>query len=161
MALIIAVVAGAGFWARSRDVRPGAPTSDAPAIAYTLSPADGIALYSVHGPPLALSPDGRYIVYVGATVNRPTQLWLRSLYSQGEQALPGTDGASTPFWSSDSQWIGFFAANSLKKVRISSGLTQVIATNVQSKGGAAWNADDVILFQAWPGGLSRVSAQGG
>ena len=161
MALVIAAIAGAGFWARSRDVRPGAPTSNAPAIGYTLAPADGIAFDSVHGPPLALSPDGRYIVYVGTRANGPTQLWLRSLYSQGEHVLPGTDGASTPFWSSDSQWIGFFAANSLKKVRISSGLTQVIATNVQNKGGATWNADDVIVFQAWPSGLSRVSAQGG
>ena len=161
MALVIVAIAGAGFWARSRDVRPGVPTRDAPAIAYSLFPADGITLYSVHGPPLALSPDGRFIVYVGAKADGPTQLWLRSLYSQGVQALPGTDGAHTPFWSSDSQWIGFFAANSLKKVRISSGLTQVIATNVQNKGGAAWNADDVILFQAWPVGLSRVSGQGG
>ena len=160
MALVIATIASAGFWERSRDVGPGAPTRDAPAIGYTLFPADGIALYSVHGPPLALSPDGRYIVYVGAKADGPTQLWLRSLYSQGEQALPGTDGANTPFWSSDSQWIGFFAANSLKKVRISTGLTQVVATNVRNNG-AAWNADDVIVFQAWPGGLSRVSAQGG
>jgi Tol biopolymer transport system component len=161
MALVVAAIAGAGFWAQSRDVRPGAPTGEAPAIGYTLFPPDGIALYSVHGPPLALSPDGRYIVYVGARADGPTQLWLRSLYSQREQALPGTDGANTPFWSSDSQWIGFAAANSLKKVRISNGLTQVIATNVQNKGGAAWNADDVIVFQAWPGGSSRVSAQGG
>ncbi|HEU4691821.1 MAG TPA: protein kinase, partial [Vicinamibacterales bacterium] len=103
MALLIAAVAGAGFWAWSRDVRPGVATPDAPAIGYSLFPADGVALYSVHGPPLALSPDGRYIVYVGARADGPAQLWLRSLYSQGEQALPGTDRASTPFWSSDSQ----------------------------------------------------------
>jgi Tol biopolymer transport system component len=160
MALVIATVAAAGFWAQSRDVRPSAPTAEAPAIGYTLLPANGTALSSVYGPPLSLSPDGRYIVYVGAKTGGPTQLWLRSLYSQGEQALPGTDGANTPFWSSDSQWIGFFAANSLKKVRIS-GLTQVIATNVQNRGGATWNGDDVIVFQAYPGGLSRVSAQGG
>jgi serine/threonine protein kinase/Tol biopolymer transport system component len=161
MAIVIASVAGAGFWAQSRNVRLSAPTTEAPAVRYTVFPADGITLYSVHGPPLALSPDGRSIVYVGATADGPPQLWLRSLYSQREQALPGTDGANTPFWSSDSQWIGFFAANSLKKVRISSGLTQVVATNVQNRGGATWNAADVILFQAWPGGLSRVSAQGG
>ncbi len=161
VALVVAAIAGAGFWARSRDVGPDAPPADAPAIGYPLFPADDIALSSVYGSPLALSPDGRYIVYAGAKADGPIQLWLRSLYSQREQALPGTDGASTPFWSSDSQWIGFFAANSLKKVRISSGLTQVIATNVRNKGGAAWNADDVIVFQAWPGSLSRVFAHGG
>jgi len=161
MAFVIATIAGAGLWTRSRDVGPRAQTTDAPAIGYTLAPADGVALYSIHAASLALSPDGRYIVYVGARANGPTQLWLRSLYSQDEHALPGTDGASAPFWSSDSQWIGFFAAKSLKKVRISSGLTQVIATNVQNEGGAAWNANGVIVFQDWPIGLSRVSAQGG
>jgi hypothetical protein len=42
------------------------------------------------------------------------QLWLHSLYSELDQPMPGTEGASTPFWSTDSQWIGFFGGNSLK-----------------------------------------------
>ena len=76
--------------------------------------------------------------------------------------LPGTEGAKTPFWSSDSQWIGFFAANSLKKVRVSSGLAQVIATNVHDQ---RWRRVECRrrdrLSAHSPGGLSRVSGQGG
>ena len=160
-AALVACVAVTVFWAGNRDARPRDPTAGTPPIRYTLSPAEGMAIYSGYGLPFALSPDGRQIVYASARVDGTEQLWLRSLYSQLEQPIPGTEGANTPFWSPDSQWIGFFAANSLKKVRVSSGLTQVVATNVQTKGGAAWNADDVIIFMKGPGGLSRVSASGG
>jgi eukaryotic-like serine/threonine-protein kinase len=50
----------------------------------------------------------------------------------------------------------------LKKIRVSSGLAQVVIGNVPCCGGATWNADDVIVFPAAVGGgLVRVSAQGG
>jgi serine/threonine protein kinase len=160
-AALLACVAVTVFWAGNRDARPRDPTPGTPPIRYTLSPAEGMAIYSGFGLPFALSPDGRQIVYSSARADGTEQLWLRSLYSQLEQPIPGTEGANTPFWSPDSQWIGFFAANSLKKVRVSSGLTQVVATNVETRGGAAWNADDVIVFTKGPGGLSRVSAHGG
>ena len=156
----VACVAATLFWARSRESATGGVTAGPP-IRYTLAPAEGTTLSSAAGVPFALSPDGRQIVYSAIKADGSEQLWLRSLYSQLEQPLPGTEGANTPFWSPDSQWIGFFAANNLKKIRVLNGLTQVIATNVQTKGGAAWSAHDVIVFTTGPGGLSRVSAQGG
>jgi serine/threonine protein kinase/Tol biopolymer transport system component len=160
-AALLACAAIAFVWARTRDGRPVDLNSAAPPIRYTIFPPDGTALYSGYGLPFALSPDGRQIVYATARADGTEQLWLRSLYSQLEQAMPGTEGANTPFWSPDGEWIGFFAANSLKKVRVSSGLTQVVAANVQTKGGATWNADDVIVFMTGPGGLLRVAARGG
>ena len=161
-AIVVASVVGTWLWARGRDVRPLTPVHGTTAIRYALSPADGTAFFSGYDLPFALSPDGRHIVYVAVKADATKQLWLHSLYSALEQPIPGTEGASSPFWSPDSQWIGFFAANSLKKVRISSGLVQIVARNVTTYGGAAWNADDVIIFPPTrPGGLSRVSARGG
>jgi Tol biopolymer transport system component len=158
--VIVACVTATFIFTRSRDVRPGDSTA-APPIRFTLFPAEGAVLYAGAGLPFALSPDGRQIVYAAVKADGSEQLWLRSLYSQLEHALPGTEGANTPFWSADGQWIGFFAANSLKKIRVSSGLVQVIAANVVTKGGAAWSIHDVIVFTTGPGGLSKVSAQGG
>jgi Tol biopolymer transport system component/tRNA A-37 threonylcarbamoyl transferase component Bud32 len=158
---IVACLAVAFFWARSREARPTDPGLAAPPIRYTLAPAAGTTLYSGYGLPFAVSPDGRQIVYASARADGTEQLWLRSLYSQVEQPVPGTEGANSPFWSPDSEWIGFFAANSLKKVRVSSGLTQVVAANVQTRGGATWSREDVIVFSAGPAGLSRVPARGG
>ena len=162
MALVIAVIAGAGFWARSRECpsqrADGGGTRDqlhaVPSRRHRALFRPRSAVGAVPGRPLhrVCGRQGR---------RADTTVASLAVLRSANDALPGTDGANTPFWSSDSQWIGFFAANSLKKVRISSGLTQVIATNVQTRGGAAWNADDVIVFQDWPGGLSRVSAQGG
>ena len=160
-AAIAACMGGTFWWARHGGVRRGDAESGSPPIRYTLSPAQGTTLYAGSGLPFALSPDGRQIVYASTSADGTERLCLRSLYSQLEQPIPGTEGANTPFWSPDSQWIGFFAANSLKKVRVSTGLTQVVAANVQTKGGASWNVSDVIVFAAGPAGLSRVSAQGG
>jgi eukaryotic-like serine/threonine-protein kinase len=161
-AIIVTSVAGTWFWARGRDVRPLVPVREAPAIRYSLLPAEGTAFSSGYDLPFALSPDGRYITYVGVKADATRQLWVHSFSSGLAQAIPGTEEASSPFWSPDSEWIGFFAGNSLKKVRVSSGLVQIVVSNVTTYGGATWNADDVIIFPpARPGGLSRVSARGG
>ncbi|HEY0709153.1 MAG TPA: hypothetical protein VGG33_20250, partial [Polyangia bacterium] len=84
--------------------------------------------------PFALSPDGRYVAYVGVRADATKQLWLHSFSSGLDQPILGTDQASSPFWSPDSQWIGFFAGNRLKKVRVSSGLVQIVARNVTTYG---------------------------
>jgi eukaryotic-like serine/threonine-protein kinase len=161
-AIVIASVVGTWLWARGRDVRSLAPVHGTTAVRYPLLPAEGTAFSSGYDLPFALSPDGRHIVYVGVKADATKQLWLHSLSSGLEQLILGTEGASSPFWSPDSQWIGFFAGHSLKKVRVSSGLVQIVASNVTTYGGATWNADDVIIFPpARPGGLSRVSARGG
>jgi eukaryotic-like serine/threonine-protein kinase len=157
-AVVAASVIGTWLWARGSNVPPVRGT----AIRYALPPAAGTAFFSGYDLPFALSPDGRHLAYVALKTDGTKQLWLHSLSSAQEQPMAGTEGASSPFWSPDSQWIGFFAGNSLKKVRVSSGLVQIVASNVTTYGGAAWNADDVILFlPKRPGGLYRVSARGG
>ena len=161
-AVVVASIVGTFFWARSQDVRSVDPALGRTAIRYQLRPAEGTAFYAGYDQPFALSPDGRHIVYVGVRADGTKQLWLHSLYSELEQPMAGTEGGNSPFWSPDSQWIGFFAGNSLKKVRLSSGLVQLVAGNVTTHAGATWNADDVIVFPpSGPGGLSRVSARGG
>jgi len=50
---------------------------------------------------LAISPDGRKIVFVATSEGRP-RLWVRSLESASMRPLTGTDFAAYPFWSPDS-----------------------------------------------------------
>jgi serine/threonine protein kinase len=59
----------------------------------------------------AVSPDGQRLVYV-ASGPAGTQLWLRSLSADRAEPLAQTVGASHPFWSPDSQSVGFFAGAS-------------------------------------------------
>ena len=37
------------------------------------------------------------------------QLYLRALDSLESKPIPDTEGATNPFFSPDSQWVGFFA----------------------------------------------------
>jgi Tol biopolymer transport system component len=159
-ALVLASIVGAALWTRSRNVRDVDSAVRPAPVRFSLSPADGV-FFSGSDVPLALSPDGRQIAYVGTAADGTKKLWVRSLYSEQQHVLAGTEGARTPFWSPDSEWLGFFTANTLKKIRVSSGLIQVIATDVATYGGAAWNVDDTIVFPHFRGGLTRVSAKGG
>jgi serine/threonine protein kinase len=72
----------------------------------------------------ALSPDGRYIVFV-ASGDGPQRLWLRALDKTDAQPLAGTEGANYPFWSPDSRSIGFTATGKLQRIDIAGGAPQV------------------------------------
>src|SRR2546425_518160 len=109
----------------------------------------------------ALSPDGRYIVFV-ASGDGPQRLWLRALDKTEAQPMDGTEGADFPFWSADSRSIGFFATGKLKRIDIAGGPPQAL-TNTSFTMTGTWNADGTILFNAtgFAGPLSRISAKGG
>ena len=65
---------------------------------------------------VAISPDGRLVVYSGRAGDA-TALWLRSsVRSMTPGQLPGTEGGISPFWSPDSASIGFFADRKLKRL---------------------------------------------
>ena len=111
-------------------------------------------------PPLALSPDGSRLVYV-AIHSGVQQLFVRPIDSQEAKPLPGTEGAESPFFSPDGQWIGFFAGGKLKKVSIAGG-TALTLCDSGGIGGATWGSDDTIIFSpSATSGLLRVSAAGG
>src|SRR5262249_52390835 len=107
----------------------------------------------------ALSPNGRYIVYV-ASGDGPQRLWLRALDKTDAQPLPGTEGADYPFWSPDSGSIGFTAAGRLKRTDIAGGPPQSLV-NVSAARGGTWNADGAILFTPALGQLYRIAVSGG
>ena len=78
-------------------------------------------------------------------------------------ALAGTEGAESPFFSPDGQWIAFFAGGKLKKVSVTGGAAVTLCDAPQGRGGT-WADDDTILFtptSAPNTTLMRVSAAGG
>ena len=111
-------------------------------------------------PSLALSADGRRLVYT-AKVGSGTQLYLRPLDQPRATPIAGTEGASSPFFSPDGEWVGFFADGKLKKILLDGGVPVTIADAPRPRG-ATWAPDGSIIFT--PGvntGLFRVSAAGG
>ncbi len=112
--------------------------------------------------PLAFSRDGTYLAYV-AQQGDGTQLYLRRMDSVDPRPIPGTQGASSPFFSPDNSWIGYFDTrdSKLKKVALGGG-DPIALCPAQFALGASWNIDGSILFTPDVfSGLWRVPAAGG
>ena len=77
---------------------------------------------SSEGPDIVLSPNGRHLVYraIGSTT-AGSSLFLRALDDLEARPLPGINNAYSPFFSFDSQWIGFFENSELKKIAVAGG----------------------------------------
>ena len=107
----------------------------------------------------AISPDGRHVAFA-QNINGQVALWLRDLDGLSARALLRVSGASYPFWSPDSRWIGFFAGGKLNKIDITGDPPLEVCDAPNARGGA-WNQDGVIVFALLRAGMFRVSAGGG
>ena len=112
----------------------------------------------LYGPP-AISPDGTRIVLVGSDT-RTRMLLIRSLDNSALTPLPGTDGASYPFWSPDGRRIGFFTGESLKIVDLAGRSVMDLCAVEQGRGGT-WSPKGQIVFGTRTTGLFQVAASGG
>ena len=113
-----------------------------------------------------MSPDGSQIAFV-ATDGGRNRLWVRPLSALTASSLPGTEDARMPFWSPDSQALGFFAAGKLLRIQATGGVPQLIC-EVPVATTPDWGRDGTILFAQAPdarrrgsGGVYRVPANGG
>jgi Tol biopolymer transport system component len=109
---------------------------------------------------IAISPDGRQIVYTSSDGGVP-RLYLRPLDRVEAVLVRGTDGAEAPFFSPDGQHLGFFAGGQLQQVALDGGAPVKICDAVDPRG-VAWGPDGTIIFtQGANDPLWRVQASGG
>jgi len=168
---VLVVVTGAAiaFWPR---IRAGAPASvPAPAlptiratldIGEGLEPLFGTRVFLANRVSLAISPDGRTVVFVGRREDGPPQLYRRPLDAERAEPIAGTEWGDGPFFSPDGQWIGFVAGFELKKVPIAGGTPVFLARVPPVSAGADWGADGWIVYARTNNGtLWRVRDSGG
>jgi serine/threonine-protein kinase len=113
------------------------------------------------GSALALSPDGKRLAVTLRSADGKVRLYTRLLHQSQINPLAGTENALSPFFSADSQWIGFHADGKLKKVSVDGGapVTLCAATAIR---GASWGDDGNIILALGPSTvLSRVASAGG
>ena len=153
---LVVGAAGGGLvvWSMMRPI-PARP------MRVVITPPPAEPLYSEFiGGQIALSPDGRQVIYVG--VRGSPQLYLRRIDQVEAQPIPGTIGARQPFFSPDGQSIGFWATaeSELRKVSLAGGpVATICRAPTGNLYGATWGHDGTIVFGS--GGLYRVSAAGG
>jgi len=157
VAAVSAIVAGWVLW------RGLAPRAAPPLVRVSVLAPEGTALESrwPTAGPVAVSPDGKELVFAARKGEGLGQLWVRSLDEASARALPGTDGGTMPFWSPDGNFIGFASAGKLRKIGVNGGPVFTLCDAADLRG-ATWNRDDVILFTpSGVGPIFSVPASGG
>jgi eukaryotic-like serine/threonine-protein kinase len=157
LGLAVLVTAGAMRFT-SRDGISPASSNGVTRLSIALP--DGDQLFAVNVAPVAISPDGSRIVYVGIRDGN-SQLFVRSLSASEPKALAGTEGGTSPFFSPDGRWVGFFAQRKIKKIAPGGAGLQTV-TDARDPRGGSWGTDDNIYFApSNTSGIWRAPASGG
>jgi serine/threonine-protein kinase len=139
---IVAVTASALLWRATRhvDLPPTRLNVDLGSEAMT-----GLNLT------VAISPDGRRLVYPARGPDGKQMLATRLLDQAQSTLLPGTESGSDPFFSPDGQWIGFFAGSQLKKISVQGGApVDLGSASGAAPMGASWGQDGRITASVAP-----------
>jgi len=109
---------------------------------------------------LAISPDGSHLAYLGGP---RAQIFVLQQNQLHPIAIPGTEGANTPFFSPDGQRVGFVAGRmTLQFVALNGGPPTIVTDTLVGLAGDSWGRDGFIYADANPtGGLLRVEAKAG
>jgi serine/threonine-protein kinase len=151
VAVLGVIIGGTAVW----NLRKPEPSQ---VIRFDFQLPEGQEFIKTLGPPLAISPDGKQIVY-----STPQGLYLRSMDELTSKLIPGTEGnPQHPFFSPDGQWIGYSSPSDGKLKKISAhGGVPVVLCSVTELLGASWQKDDTIVFGQPPNEMMRISANGG
>ncbi len=125
------------------------------------------------GTQIALSPDGRRLVYPARGAGA-RQLYLRGMNDLEAKPIAGTETGRQPFFSPDGKWLGFYSLTEdgvakLKKVSLTEGQVVTLSDlngvgNERSESaprGFSWGPNGTIVFARAFMGLWEVSAEGG
>ena len=168
MAVLSILLAVSGAFSVTAWRRHHPPGADATVRKFSLTPPVALAAlygdlgsYAFPGTSTAISPNGKHIAFTDSDA----RLWIQDLDRNEPRAIEGADGAALPFWSPDSQFIGFFVGRELKKVSVHGGpATTLCELPGPIFRGGTWSPDgSSIVFssgQATPR-LYEVLARGG
>jgi serine/threonine-protein kinase len=152
---LLAMLGGVGWWLAWRATRP--VEHPLTRLSVDLGP-DAMTGLDVTA---AISPDGRRLAFRARAPNDKQQLAVRLLDQPQATLLAGTENGHDPFFSPDSQWVGFFADSKLKKISVQGG-APVTLCDATFDYGASWGEDGTIIAALNViSGLSQVPAAGG
>jgi serine/threonine-protein kinase len=123
--------------------------------------AYGAAPIGFDSPLLALSPDGRWLVYV-ARKDGDSMLYRHDLTSfEAAEPIEGTEGALHATFAPDGSALAFVTLGRLKRISIDGDNLQTLA-EVSASTRTAWVDEGTIVFSDYEGGrISRVPEGGG
>ncbi len=109
---------------------------------------------------VALSPDGRSLVYAGDNA-RAKQLFLRKTDDLAAVPMPGTEDGFDPLFSSDGRWLTFWKGNTLQKIPATGGPSTEVRVEPSQVGfGYIVLANDIVYFTGKDGALHKQTEGG-
>jgi serine/threonine-protein kinase len=94
-----------------------------------------VKLYNDLGISAALAPNGTRLAFVATGSDGKRHLYVRSLDQLQATMLSGTEGAENPYFSPNSEWLGFFANGKLKKIAVQGGAAVTLCKAPDGRGG--------------------------
>jgi hypothetical protein len=152
-----AAIAGYLLWPHA------APSGRETSSRFMIQPPSGVRVVRQDAVPLmAISPDGVWLAYQGTSSDPARRgLFLHSTRDI-ESRLIRDEMHSSPFFSPDSHWLGFWSNGALWKVPVAGGDIQRICDAPDQLRGASWGDDGRIVFiSAGDKRLQQVKADGG
>ena len=136
-------VAGLLLAAWTRRTVPSAP---APVVRFTLPAAPSGRTSSLGYSSLAVSLDGRLLVYLGQGDNGRQQLMVRAMDDVAVRPLPGTEDAGHPIFSPDGKWVAFIRGNQLYRIAVDGAAPQLLGTAPGTFNGFSWSSSGVLVI---------------
>jgi len=159
LVVLAVVVTGLGVWLL---IQPS--STEQPLNRFVIRPSPPVVLASTNSREVAISPDGRHIVYMGFGEEGGVQLYLRSLDDFVDRPIPGTaNPVGIVFFSPDGKSIAFFAGGKLKKTSLAGGSPITLCDALSPFRSGDWFENTIVFSATLPSGqgLYRVSANGG
>jgi serine/threonine-protein kinase len=157
-AALAALFLGAAIWGWTR------PAPSKPVVRYNLAmdPAEAIVPGATSWGWLAISPDGSHLAYIGGPGGPRAQLLIRPRNQLHASAVPGSEGATAPFFSPDGRRVGFVKGKILQIVSLNGGPPIRVTDTLVGWAGASWARDGFIYADGdGPVSLVRVEAKPG
>src|SRR5262249_54503239 len=123
------------------------PPADKHVIRFQLQPPEGgrFVPAGAFGGGFAVSPDSQTAA-LRANVGGSLGIWVRSLDATDAHLLPGTYGATGPFWSPDNKSVAFSAREKLRSFDLLHGTLSDLSDTPGAFQGGTWSADGRIVF---------------
>ncbi len=127
----------------------------------SILPPENVVYDNASGNNIAISPNGRFIAFVGKDSTGNDKLWVRPVNSLTARILTDAYRYSYPFWSPDNKFIAYFNNDKLMKVSLEAG-TSLPICDVQNGRGGSWSINGYIIIAPDSyGGLYKVNSSGG
>jgi Tol biopolymer transport system component len=153
------VIVALAAWRFSFDPMESRRAADR--VSFVIPPPAGVkyGLLPIEPGPAA-SPDGRFVALMSPGAKGP--LWLHTIATGEDRMLADTDDLDgAPFWSPDSQTIGFCAGGRLKTIEVSGpARSERVVGCASAANTSSWHASGGILMSSRDGGLIRVPPVG-